>query len=34
MTTDRVMLVEDEDGVRLLLKKIIEKHGGFTIAGE
>lgn len=34
MTTDRVMLVEDESGVRLLLKKIIEKHGGFAIVGE
>lgn len=34
MTTDRVMLVEDEAGVRLLLKKIIERHGGFCVVGE
>lgn len=34
MMTDRVMIVEDESGVRLLLKKIIERHGGFEIAGE
>lgn len=34
MKTDRVMLVEDESGVRLLLKKIIERHGGFEIVGE
>ncbi len=34
MMTDRVMIVEDESGVRLLLKKIIERQGGFVIAGE
>jgi len=34
MTADKVMLVEDESGVRLLLKKIIERHGGFEIVGE
>lgn len=34
MKTDRVMLVEDEGGVRLLLRKIIERSGGFEIVGE
>lgn len=34
MTADRVMLVEDESSVRLLLKKMIERHGGFEIVGE
>ena len=34
MMTDRVMIVEDESGIRLLLKRIIEKHGGFEIAAE
>lgn len=34
MMTDRVMLVEDESGVRLLLKKIIERHDGFAVVGE
>lgn len=31
---NKVMLVEDEKGIRLLLRKIIEKHGGFEIVGE
>ena len=30
----RVMLIEDEEGIRLLLRKIIEKLGGFEIVGE
>ena len=34
MAENRVMLVEDEDGVRLLLRKIIEKQGGFEIVCE
>ena len=34
MAGNRVMLVEDEDGVRLLLRKIIEKQGGFEIVCE
>lgn len=34
MSMEKVMLVEDENGVRLLLRKIIERHGGFEIVGE
>lgn len=34
MTENRVMLVEDESGVRRLLRKIVERHGGFEIVGE
>ena len=30
----RVMLVEDEAGIRLILRKIIEKHEEFEIVGE
>ena len=30
----RVMLVEDEEGMRLLLRKIIEKHEEFEVAAE
>lgn len=30
----RVMLIEDEEGIRLLLRKIIEKHEDFEIVGE
>lgn len=30
----KVLLVEDESGIRLLLRKIIEKKEGFQIAGE
>ena len=34
MNMDKVMLVEDESGIRLVLRKIIERHGGFEIVGE
>ena len=34
MSTEKVMLVEDESGIRLVLRKIIERHGGFEIVGE
>ncbi|BCN29126.1 LytR/AlgR family response regulator transcription factor [Anaeromicropila herbilytica] len=30
----KVLLVEDEDGIRLLLRKIIERNEGFEIVGE
>lgn len=30
----KVILIEDDPGVRLLLRKMIEKQGGFEIAGE
>lgn len=30
----KVILVEDEDGIRLLLRKIIERNDGFEIVGE
>ena len=30
----RVIIVEDESGIRKLLKKIIERKGGFEVAGE
>ncbi|MPQ44148.1 LytR/AlgR family response regulator transcription factor [Clostridium tarantellae] len=30
----RVLLIEDEPGIRILLKKIIEKKEGFTVIGE
>ena len=30
----RVMLIEDEAGMRLLLKKIIEKHREFAVVAE
>ena len=30
----KVLLVEDEPGVRLLMKKIIEKQEGFEVVGE
>lgn len=34
MSIEKVMLVEDESGIRLVLRKIIERHGGFEIVGE
>lgn len=34
MSAERVMLVEDESGIRLILRKIIERHGGFEVVGE
>ena len=34
MSTQKVMLVEDESGIRLILRKIIERHGGFEVVGE
>ena len=34
MNMEKVMLVEDESGIRLVLRKIIERHGGFEIVGE
>ena len=30
----KVMLVDDEPGVRLVLRKIIEKHQEFEVAAE
>lgn len=30
----KVLLIEDEAGIRLLMKKIIEKNQGFTVVGE
>ncbi len=30
----KVLLVEDEPGIRLLLSKIIEKNDGFKVIGE
>lgn len=30
----KVLLVEDESGIRLLLRKIVEKNKGFQVAGE
>ena len=34
MLTVKVMLVEDEGMIRQLLKKMIERHDGFTVVGE
>jgi len=34
MSTEKVMLVEDENGIRMVLRKIIERHDGFEIVGE
>lgn len=30
----KVLLIEDEDGIRLLLRKIIERNEGFEVVGE
>ena len=30
----KVLLVEDESGIRLLLRKIVEKNKEFQVAGE
>ena len=30
----KVMLVDDEPGIRLILKKVIERNDGFTVVGE
>ena len=30
----RVIVVEDESGIRKLLRKIIERNDGFEVAGE
>ena len=34
MSVEKVMLVEDEMGIRMILKKIIERHEGFELVGE
>ncbi len=34
MSVEKIMLVEDESGIRMVLRKIIERHEGFEIVGE